>query len=48
MLGHLKLVVGFLFAKWLMFFLSEIRQFGLIPGLSRGPKTSVFIWNRAG
>jgi hypothetical protein len=34
MLGHLKLVVDFFFAKWLMFFLSEIRQFGLIPGLT--------------
>jgi hypothetical protein len=41
MLGHLKLVVYFFFAKWLMFFLSEIRQFGLIPGLS-GVLKSVF------
>jgi hypothetical protein len=41
MLGHLKLVVAFFFANWLMFFLSEIRQFGLIPGLS-GVLKSVF------
>lgn len=41
MLGHLKLVVYFFLAKWLMFFLSEIRQFGLIPGLIRVLK-SVF------